>query len=144
MLARWLKPLCHFCHLLVSIVPSFIFWKVLSVFLTANALFELMHTKNEVFSSEVCNLGRTLGPQVPQTTDTLLHKMPFFMLQNHTFLKCQSSFVDEPSFLPLDHLAAKSCFVSVGFFFLSPRLFLAPVSLDLHIAEWRVSLRSHS
>lgn len=57
---------------------SFILSTVLSILLTANALFALMHTKCKVFSAEVCNLGQTLGPQVPQTTDTLLHKMLFF------------------------------------------------------------------
>lgn len=40
-----------------------------------------------------------------------------FTLRSHTFLKCQSFFFDEPSFLPLDHLAAKCFFISDFFFF---------------------------
>lgn len=68
-----------------------------------------------------------------------------FPLRDHAFPKCQSSFVDEPSFLLLDHTAAKSPFVSVFFRpLLLLGLFLAPVSPDLHIAEWCFSLTSHA
>ena len=35
-----------------------------------------------------------------------------FILQSHTFLKCQYFFVDEPSLLPLFYLVAKCSFIS--------------------------------
>lgn len=51
-------------------------------------------------------------------------------------VSCQRS-VDDLSFPSPRHLVAKCSFVCVSVFLLTP------VSLDLHIAEWRVSLRSH-
>lgn len=63
-----------------------------------------------------------------------------FALQSHTFLKRQCCFVDEASSFPSCHLSAKRSFVSDFFFW---RLFLAPVSLDLHIAECCVYHGSH-